>query len=426
MIRGQSNSSLSFAERLPFAHYPLELEYLTTLSYQSSGLGAYLTELVLSVSRFMQSDWTIITLCREENGQILASSLELKQEELSFSVHETLAEAVTQSGQLLAIEDNHQSSQYGNLAKEYLAYLGIPLRTPSRVIIGTVCSFFRSVRPFSESEVKIVELFAAKAATEIENFCLYQQQLRFNERLSQEISTCSMDLKQSQEKLVEHERLAAVGEFTAMIVHEVRNPLTTIEMGLRYAQKMLHADADRRRIALALDESQRLKHLLADILSYAKPQILQYSKLNIDQFFDDLLIQIQDLPEAAERNISYVNDTSNVAVMVDVNKLKQVFLNLFRNAFEAIAPQEMVTCSVDQGIGVNWIGIHIHNGGTPIPPELLPQLTTPFCSTKPSGTGLGLAISKRIITAHGGELEIASSNTGTTVSVYLPIMSCNF
>ncbi|MEB3338529.1 MAG: ATP-binding protein [Leptolyngbyaceae bacterium] len=425
MMRGQSNSSLSSAGWLPFAQYPLELECLTTLSYQSGELRAYLKEIVLSVSRFMQSDWTIITLCREENGQILASSLELKQEELSFSVHETLAEAVVQSGQLLAIEDNRQSSQYDNLAQEFLAYLGIPLRTPNRVVIGTICSFFRSARPFSESEVKVIELFAERAATAIENFYLYQQQLRFNERLSQQVSACSTDLKQSQEKLIEHERLAAVGEFTAMIVHEVRNPLTTIEMGLRYAQKVLHSDAAQQRLALALDESQRLKHLLAEILSYAKPQVLQCSKLNIDQFFDDLLIQIQDLPEATERHIAYVNDAPDVAVMADVNKLKQVFLNLFRNAFEAIAPQERVTCSVDHGIRANWVGIHIHNGGTPIPPELLPQLTTPFCSTKPSGTGLGLAISKQIITAHGGELEITSSSTETTVSVYLPIMPCD-
>jgi signal transduction histidine kinase len=425
-MRGQSRSSLSSADRLPFVYHQLELECLTTLSYQSGELGAYLTEIVLGVSQFMQSDWTIITLYKGENGQILASSLELKQEELSFPVHQTLAETVVQSGRSLVIEDNRQGSPHTNLAKEYLAYLGIPLRTRDRAVIGTICSFFRSARLFIESEVNIVELFAERAATAIENFCLYQQQLGFNERLSQEVAACSMNLKQSQEKLVERERLAAVGEFTAMIVHEVRNPLTTIEMGLRYAQKVLHADADQQRLALALAEAQRLKQLLTEILNYAKPQVLQCSKLNIGQFFDHLLLQIQDLPEATEHHITYVNDSPEIVVMADANKLKQVFLNLFRNAFEAIAPQATVSCSINHGIKANWICIRIHNGGTPIPPELLPQLTTPFCSTKPSGTGLGLAISKRIITAHGGELEIISSNIGTTVSVYLPIMLCDF
>lgn len=425
-MRGQFRSFPSSSDLLPFTDYQLELDCLTTLSYQSGELGAYLTEVALGVSRFMQSDWTIITLYKGESGQILASTLDLKQEELSFPAHQTLAEAVVQSGQWLAIEDNRQGSPHTNLIKEYLAYLGIPLRVRNRVVIGTVCSFFRAARPFVESEVNIVELFAERVATAIENFCLYQQQLRFNERLSQEVAACCTDLKHSQEKLVERERLAAVGEFTAMIVHEVRNPLTTIEMGLRYAQKVLNSDADQQRLALALDESHRLKQLLNEILSYASPQVLQCSKLNINQFIDRLLIQIQDLPEAAERNITYVNDSPEVVVMADANKLKQVFLNLFRNAFEAIAPQETVRCSISHSIHSNWICIGIHNGGTPIPPDLLPQLTTPFCSTKPAGTGLGLAISKRIITAHGGELEIISSSAGTTVTVYLPILTCDF
>jgi hypothetical protein len=425
-MRSQSRSSLRSLDQFPFVHHPLELEYLTTLSYQSGELGAYLTELVLGVSRFMQSDWTIVTLDKGESGQILASSLELKPEELSFPVHQTLAETVVQSGQSLAIEDNRQESQHTNLDKAHLAYLGIPLRTCDQAVIGTISSSFQSARPFIDSEVNIVESFAEIAATAIENFCLYQQQLRFNERLSQEVAACSIDLKQSQDKLVEQERLAAVGEFTAMIVHEVRNPLTTIEMGLRHAQKVLKSDADQQRLTLALDECHRLKQLLSEILNYAKPQVLHSSKLNMGQFFEDLLIQIQDLPETAERHLTYVNDCPNVAVMADVNKLKQVFLNLFRNAFEAIAPQETVSCSINQGIRANWICVRIHNGGTPIPPELLPELTTPFCSTKPSGTGLGLAISKRIITAHGGELEIISSDIETTVSVYLPIMPCDF
>lgn len=206
-----------------------------------------------------------------------------------------------------------------------------------------------------------------------------------------------------------------------MIVHEVRNPLTTIEMGLKYAHKVLHSNADRERLALSLSESDRLKHLLQEILSYAKTQPLQISGLNISEFLKLLLIQIQELPEAVDRRIDFDSHLPAGEVMADINKLKQVFINLFRNACEAIAPHESVSCSICREIDSNYIRIQIHNGGDPIPPELLPQLTTPFCSSKPSGTGLGLAISKRIITAHDGKLTITSSSLGMTVSVYLPI-----
>jgi signal transduction histidine kinase len=266
--------------------------------------------------------------------------------------------------------------------------------------------------------------FLIEAATAIDNYCFYQQQLQFNEQLIQNMTACSIELKLSQEKSIHHERLAAIGEFTAKIVHEVRNPLTTIEMGLRYAQKIAQTEAERERLALALSESDRLKQLLNEILGYAKPQILQLSKLNISQFLDSLSFQIRELPEAADRHIVYVNNCPEVEIMADANKLKQVFLNLFRNAFEAIAPQETVNCSICQGGNLDWIIVQIHNGGTPIPPELLPKLATPFCSTKSSGTGLGLAISKQIVTAHGGELKIMSSSSkGTKVSIHLPIIS---
>jgi signal transduction histidine kinase len=227
----------------------------------------------------------------------------------------------------------------------------------------------------------------------------------------------------SQEELIERERLAAIGELTAMIVHEVRNPLTTIELGLRHAKKVLHTDADLQRITLALSESQRLNQLLSEILGYAKPKPLNCSIINVNEFLQTMLAQIQDLPEAIDRSIYYVNEVPTIEIMADVNKLKQVFLNLFRNALEAIATQETVSCLVNNSVPANSICISIRNAGKPIPPELLPQIGTPFCSTKPNGTGLGLAISKQIITAHGGALEILSFSTETIVSIHLPIAS---
>jgi signal transduction histidine kinase len=391
------------------------LAYLIALSYHSSDLSLYLTEIVRGVSQFLQADWTIATLFEGSSGQIVASSLDLRQGENSFSIHGTLAAEVVQSGRLLMVEDGRQGMRYHQLPKGYLGYLGLPLKISSGEVIGTLCSFFREPRSFTESEIEFVEILAERAATAIENFCLYQQQLQFNEQLIQEVTTCSTHLKRSQEKLIERERLAAIGEFTAMIVHEVRNPLTKIEMGLRYAQKALQTEAAQQRLALALSESDRLKHLLNEILCYAKPQVLQRSQLNIREFLDSLLLQIQELPEATERHISYVKCFPDIEIMADADKLKQVFLNILRNALEAIAPQEIVSCWMDQDVNANRVSIKIHNYGEPIPPEILPQIMTPFCSTKSTGTGLGLAISQRIIIAHGGNLEITSSSSEGTV-----------
>lgn len=333
------------------------LACLTALSYRSGDFDTYLTAIVRGVSQLLDSDWSIVTICEGVSGQIVASSLELGQGEDSFSVHGTLAAEVVQSGQLLVVEDSRQGSSDHQLPEGYLGYLGIPLKATDGEVIGTLCSFFQEPRTFVESEIEIVELLAERAATAIENFCLYQQQLQFNEQLVQEVTTCSTDLRLSQEKLIERERLAAIGEFTAMIVHEVRNPLTTIEMGLRYAQKVLQVEAAQQRLALALSESDRLKHLLNEILCYAKPQTLECSKLHISQFLENLLLQIQELPEATDRHIIYVKGFPDVAIMADADKLKQVFLNVFRNALEAIAPQDTVSCLMNHDVNSNRVSI---------------------------------------------------------------------
>ncbi len=108
----------------------------------------------------------------------------------------------------------------------------------------------------------------------------------------------------------------------------------------------------------------------------------------------------------------------------DRDKLKQVLINLVTNACEAILVQETVTWRIQhlpqQQTPQQQIEIQIHNGGDPIPPDVLPKLTQPFVSTKANGNGLGLAITKRIIEAHDGSIEIESRDQGTTVTVLLP------
>lgn len=112
------------------------------------------------------------------------------------------------------------------------------------------------------------ELFAERAATAIDNYHLYQQQCQFNQILEAEVENRTAQLRAAQAKLVEQERLAAIGEFAAIIVHEIRNPLTTMIMGLKYAKKTLVTEAAQERLSLALSEASRLEKLLSQILLY--------------------------------------------------------------------------------------------------------------------------------------------------------------
>jgi signal transduction histidine kinase len=219
------------------------------------------------------------------------------------------------------------------------------------------------------------------------------------------------------------EKVTALDEYLAMIVHEVRNPLTTIAMGLQYAQKVLPADAERERVELALSEAHRVTRLLHELLDYAKPQTFRLSKVRIGALLDEVLMQIRGLPEAAERHLVLANDFPGCEIVGDAGKLKQVLLNVLRNALEATTPHETVNISVFKEENLAQVCIKIHNAGEPIPPEILSSISRPFFSTKPLGTGLGLAVSKRIVDAHGGKLHIISATAGTTVSVHLPLNS---
>ena len=299
--------------------------------------------------------------------------------------------------------------------------MGVPLKTPDGKVIGTICSFSDKPQVFSEESVKIVELFAERAAIAIDNFNLYQRQQDFNQALEIEVEKRTAQLKEAQAQLIENEKLAAIGQFASMIVHEIRNPATTIAMGLTALKKLNFKPRDLLRLDLALEESQRLQSLLQEILLYAKPQIINSEVIELNKFLTNMLFSLRAMPQASQRQLKLISLESPVTVEGDLDKLKQVMINLVRNAFEAVNPGESVVCQLLQDEESNSCCIQIINGGIPIPADLIPKLTEPFVSNKSGGTGLGLAIVKQIVTSHNGALSITSNaDEGTTISFTLP------
>ncbi|MEB3178889.1 MAG: ATP-binding protein [Nostocaceae cyanobacterium] len=397
------------------------LEVLSSLSYRNGELRTYLQEIACGVSQLIHIDWSVVTLCDEGSEKVLASSIDWDDDNTTYSLHGSLTGTVVATGQSLVVPDAKTCSDYGTAPSGYRAYLGVPLRTAQGQVIGTICSFHKQQRQFYPQEVAIAELFAERAATAIDNYYLYQQQCQFNQILEAEVVRRTEQLRTAQAKLVEQERLAAIGEFAAGIVHEIRNPMTTMKMGLNFLKKMDLDEGAKERLFLALEEANRLERLLGEILVYAKPQRLNLEKLEINQFITEILPALSSMPEASGRKIEFQSANNTIELLGDKDKLKQVLINIVRNACEAISAGEVVKLQVDINSKLQQVWIEVKNGGEPIPAEVLSKLTQPFYSTKPSGTGLGLAITKRIVEAHGGEVLIKSSAVeGTTVTVGLP------
>jgi signal transduction histidine kinase len=411
--------------RLPFSRsLPQEqriLEVLSALSYRAGELDAYLSDIACGVSQLLNVEWAVVTLYQDGVEQVMASNRDLCTCSQLCALYGSLTRMVVQTGRSLTLEDAKTQLALSLDGAEYIAYLGVPLKTAHANRLGTICCFSDYPRQFTLEEIQTAELFAERAATAIDNYLLYQQQCQFNEILEAEVVKRTEELQRTQARLIERERLAAIGEFAAMIVHEIRNPMTTIRMGLDYFQRISQAEADRERAGLAIAEVNRLQKLLEEILLYAKPQMLEVTEFGIQELMDELLPSLREMPAARDRQIEGITAT-NLKLQGDRDKLKQVLINLIRNACEAIAPQETVTWRVSPDEQSGFVHLQIHNSGDPIPPEVLAKIGEPFYSTKPNGTGLGLAIVKRIVAAHSGVLSIQSdAETGTTVHVHLPV-----
>ncbi len=410
---------------LGFSRYKRTIEVLSTISYRTGELADYLHTIANGVCELIGVDISVVTYCKDGWERILASSgSALEVNDYSYSLHGTLTNTVIRTGETLAVQDALTCRNYGQPPEGYKAYLGVPLRLSDQQIVGTICSFQCQPRLFEAEDIQIAELFAERAATALDNYRLYEQQRDFNDALEIEVDRCTLELREAQASLIEKERLAAVGQFAAMIVHEVRSPLATIDLTLNFFRRQATGSLETERLNLALSESARLERLLSEILLYSKPQQGQFEVTNLNEFCQQVLDTVQSLPVAAQRRIRFIPSPEDPYVQAESDRLKQVFINLVRNACEAVPAGAEVQWEIATDPGMNSVTVRIQNGGDPIPPEVLPRITELFYSTKAAGTGLGLAIVKQLVDLHGGTLTITSAAaTGTIVEVSLPLVS---
>ena len=396
------------------------LETLASLSYREQDLDSYLYEITLAATRLLGVDWSVVTCCDRHQYEVVASSLDIQFQQNSFNLHGSLTGRVVKS-KSLSVRDTNTDNRYGIAPLAIVPILAYFKSANTEKVIGTVCCFGVKPQNFSAEALSIAELLAERAAIAIDNYNLYHKQQDFNQALEAEVAKRTAQLQQAQAKLVEKEKLAAIGQFASMIVHEIRNRNTTILMGLTSLQQLDLDRRDRMRLSLAVEEGERLKRLLQEILLYAKPKVLQAETIELNQLLGDMSLSLQKMPEANQRKLQLVSDNSQLMVKGDRDKLKQVIINLIKNAFEAIEVGETVTCHLSLAKNPAHCCVSIINQGTPIPPEILPKLTEPFVSHKPGGTGLGLAIVKQIVTNHDGSLSIESDRSkGTKISFTLP------
>jgi two-component system nitrogen regulation sensor histidine kinase GlnL len=236
------------------------------------------------------------------------------------------------------------------------------------------------------------------------------------------------------EKLVaDRESITAFGDMAAGIAHEVKNPLG----GIRGAAEILASRSDEPRMKeiaeIIVREVERIAALVDDLMVFTPGDAVHFGSLNIHRLLDEVLelLSLDPISEGIEIERRY--DPSIPEFMADGDRLAQVFLNLARNAFQAMAPEGgtlVVRTRMpfdhrlrdESGAPIPTLVVEISDAGPGIPADVLHRLATPFFTTRPGGTGLGLAVSRNWVSRHGGTLRIESTvGEGTTVEVALPL-----
>jgi PAS domain S-box-containing protein len=245
------------------------------------------------------------------------------------------------------------------------------------------------------------------------------------------VLTDHSELVRLQEEVKQKATLAAVGELAAHVAHEVRNPLGSIKIYIDLLAREQTDEAKRNEfIAKISSEVSRLNGIVTSFLQYSSPLRLEFSEFTLaDVIKDAVLFARREEHFDRIRIEERYGGLEDLRINADRNQLMQLFLNLIRNACEAITDGGQVEVAMklsgDAGReepGKRAVVVSIRDTGQGIDPRTLSKIFTPFFTTKAHGTGLGLALAKRIVENHGGRVEIESNpGEGTTVFVTLPL-----
>lgn len=248
----------------------------------------------------------------------------------------------------------------------------------------------------------------------------YQSEVKhYSEHLEELVEERTRKLKETQEKLLKSEKLATLGELSAMIGHDLRNPLTGIANATYYLKMKLGQETDtktREMLELIQTDIEYSNKIINDLLEFSKEIQLDLSETTPKIIMTEAL-SLVEIPQ----NIQVIDAIqSNLKIKVDIDKMKRAFVNMIQNAIDAMPKGgKLVVRSMKANSNIEII---FTDTGAGMSKETLSKLWTPLFTTKARGMGLGLPICQRIVKAHGGKISVKSTvGKGTTFTITIPL-----
>lgn len=289
-----------------------------------------------------------------------------------------------------------------------------PLITKGKVIGVVFVDNYFTKKPITEEDMRFLTMFTNQAGLAIENALIYSN-----------LEETNKSLREAQERLIQQERMAALGEMATSIAHEIRNPLVSIGgFARRLKDKPDMDDQSKRYSEIIYTEVNRLERILHEILAFAREAPPAFISTDINKVIEDALVLCKENLSSRNILISLELYRDLPLISSDPQQLKQVFINLFANAEQAMEGRGgtlSITTRLSDRLPLDIL-IEISNSGPGIPQEIMANIFNPFFTTKSSGTGLGLAIVHRIIKSHNGRISVKNRpDDGVSFLIRLPV-----
>ncbi|HBE87634.1 MAG TPA: hypothetical protein DDW67_00630 [Elusimicrobia bacterium] len=268
----------------------------------------------------------------------------------------------------------------------------------------------------SESlKVKTAEIMSAKDELE-----------RLNRSLENRVEARTRELRSAQDELIKKERLAAIGQMSSVVGHEIRNPLAVINNSIYFIKTKLGVapvppdPKMLKHISIIESEIRQANGIIDEILGFARTREFNLKPVSLNNYLEDLTMSF---PFPA--HVELVKDFApeNPGVNIDADQLTQALRNLIKNGIE-VMPERGKVYVRSEVVSQDWVRIDIEDTGQGIPKEVVEKIFAPFFTTKARGTGLGLAVVKKVTDGHKGKVEVVSTvGKGTCFKIYLPIVN---
>jgi signal transduction histidine kinase len=250
---------------------------------------------------------------------------------------------------------------------------------------------------------------------------------RYRDHLKELVQERTQELEEAQAELVRQERLSALGQLTATVAHEIRNPLSTVRASVFAVGDAIERNAMgqvERALQLAERNIIRCNNIITELLDFTRDRVLQLEPTQIDTWLE-MVLDEQSIPQdiVCTRELN-----AGVQVLIDRENFRRAIVNVIDNAIHALQDEESpgnqltVGAQVVKGQAGPRLEIQVGDTGCGIPADVLPKVIEPLFSTKSFGVGLGLPIVKNILEQHSGGVEIQSEiGQGTTVVLWMPV-----